>query len=106
MFRDSPPPPHSCGWSPNYRRVVGNDECEQCRSEDELILDTQRADQRRRARVFRPARARGLARPTSEREIAGPSDSPLIRRRTFIAPLEDLELDSIHLPTIPPRLDD
>ncbi|WP_268777955.1 hypothetical protein [Microbacterium sp. Root180] len=27
----------------------------------------------------------------------------LIRRQTFVAPLEEVELDSTHLPTIPPR---
>lgn len=103
MFRDQAPPPHTCGWSPNYRRTVSNDECERCRAEDELILDTQRADQKRRARIHRPARASVVVRPMTETPVAASSEPSLVRRQTFIAPVEELALDSTHLPTIPPR---
>lgn len=80
-------PPHSCGWSPHYRRTVSNDECERCRAEDELILDTQRVDQRRRARIYRPARASEAPAPVS---LAGGAGSGLeeapgeLRRQTFV----------------------
>jgi hypothetical protein len=104
MLRDSPPP-HTCGWSPDDRRTIGNDECERCRAEDELILDTQRADQKRRARIFRPARATTVFRAASAGEAAAPSDSSIVRRRTYVAPLEEVALDSTHLPTLPPRRD-
>ncbi|KRB36409.1 hypothetical protein ASD93_10050 [Microbacterium sp. Root180] len=103
MFRDPPPPEHTCGWSPNYRRTVSNDECERCRAEDELIVDTQRADQKKRARIYRPARATAVDRPMSGAHAVTSIEPSLIRRQTFVAPLEEVELDSTHLPTIPPR---
>lgn len=103
MFRESAPPEHTCGWSPNYRRTVSNDECARCRAEDEQILDTQRVDQKRRARIYRPARATAVVRPMSEAGSA-PTPSPaMIRRQTFVAPVSEPELDSTLLPTIPPR---
>lgn len=103
MFRDPAPPEHTCGWSPNYRRTVSNDECERCRAEDELIVDTQRADQKKRARIYRPARATAVDRPMSEPRALTSNEPSLIRRLTFVAPVEEVELDSTHLPTIPPR---
>lgn len=90
MRRESTPPPHTCGWSPHYRRTVSNDECERCRAEDELILDTQRVDQKKRARVFKPARASGAVRPTSDAGVAEPEEPSLVRRQTFVAPIEDV----------------
>lgn len=103
MFRDSPPPPHSCGWSPNYKRTVANDECERCKLEDELILDTQRADQKKRARMFRPAPAMITEMPMTEPQITRLPPPELVRRSSFIAPPVELALDSTHLPNIPPR---
>lgn len=82
---------------------MSNDECERCRAEDELILDTQRVDQKRRARLYRPARAATVVRPLAEPQAASPAESSPLRRQTFIAPSEAVELDSTHLPTIPPR---
>jgi|GEM_PF-2942957 len=80
-------PPHSCGWSPHYRRTVPNDECARCRAEDELILDTQRVDQRKRARTYRPARARhavGAAAGDSADRDASHEASVELRRQTFV----------------------
>ena len=101
MFRDPAPPEHTCGWSPNYRRTVSNDECPRCRAEDEQILDTQRADQKKRARIHRPARAAAIDRPMSEPRIGRADEAAPIRRETFIAPADEPALDSPHLPTIP-----
>ena len=103
MFRPSTPPPHSCGWSPNYRRTVPNDECERCKLEDELILDTHVADQKKRARVYRPASATGAVRTTSDLAVPEPDDPTLVRRETFIAPSDEVDLDSRLLPTPSPR---
>jgi hypothetical protein len=98
MRRDSTPPPHTCGWSPHYRRTVSNDECERCKLEDELILDTQRFDQKKRARVYRPAPATGAVRTTSSADVAVPADPGLVRRRTFVAPVDGIDLDSTLVP--------
>ncbi|MFB8145980.1 hypothetical protein ACFC1W_04455 [Microbacterium sp. NPDC056003] len=107
MFRDEAPPPHTCGWSPHYRRTVSNDECARCRAEDELILDTQRVDQKRRARLYRPARAAVVDPPMSEVAIARPGEQSLVRhRQTYVAPAEEVALDSTHLPSIPPHSTD
>lgn len=105
MFRQSTPPPHSCGWSPNYRRTVSNDECERCKLEDELILDTHVADQKKRARVYRPASATGAVRTTSDAEVTEPDDPALVRRETFIAPFDEVDLDSRLTPTLGLRRD-
>ncbi|MGN8553862.1 UNVERIFIED_CONTAM: hypothetical protein OHV15_14880 [Microbacterium sp. SLM126] len=82
---------------------MSNDECERCRAEDELIVDTQRADQKKRARIYRPARATAVDRPMSEAHAMTSNEPSLNRRRTFVAPVEEVGLDSTHLPTIPPR---
>ncbi|MFE7843605.1 hypothetical protein ACFUTX_00265 [Microbacterium sp. NPDC057407] len=103
MFGSPAPLEHTCGWSPNYRRTVANDECERCRAEDELILDTQRADQKKRARMYRPARARAVDRPESDVAVTRPAERSIVHRSSFVAPTFEVELDSPHLPTIPPR---
>lgn len=98
MRRNSTPPPHTCGWSPHYRRTVSNDECERCKLEDELILDTQRFDQKKRARAYRPTPATGAVRTTSEAEAVTPVESGLVRRETFVPPVDGIDLDSTLVP--------
>ena len=86
-------PDHTCGWSPQYRRTVANHECARCIAEDEQILDTQQFDQRKRARIHRPAR---VSRVVSALDIprAGPSVANSAeatpRRETFV-PLGDAD---------------
>ena len=100
MFRSPAPPPHTCGQSAKDQRTASNDDCERCRLEDRLILDTQVADQKKRARTFRPeaARARRTARvPVSRAENgAAPraQGEAVIRRSTFIPPVNGLDLDA------------
>lgn len=89
------PPDHTCGWSPHYRRTVPNHECERCRLEDELILDTALVSQKKRAKVYRPARASHAVLPTSD--FVDDEDDPLdgaaveLRRQTFV-PVGDEDL--------------
>lgn len=86
-------PEHTCGWSPQYRRTIPNDECERCRAEDELVLDTQRFDQRMRSWIHRPARVPHLV---SAEVIPGgampapDAEEPELRRETFV-PLGDTD---------------
>ena len=97
MLRNSAPPPHTCGEPSGDRRASNND-CEMCVLEDKLILDTQQFDQRMRSWVYRPARARRTARvpidPEPDRPVTSRQSEALIRRTTFIPPLEGLDLDA------------
>ncbi|KQP71388.1 hypothetical protein ASF40_06330 [Microbacterium sp. Leaf288] len=86
-------PEHTCGWSPQYRRTVSNDECERCRAEDELVLDTQRFDQRMRSWVHRPTRASQMVSAADIPAAGEPvldTEEPELRRETFV-PLSDTE---------------
>ncbi|MFB7891606.1 hypothetical protein ACFC1I_05360 [Microbacterium sp. NPDC056044] len=86
-------PDHTCGWSPQYRRTVANHECARCVAEDELILDTQKFDQRKRSWIYRPARVPRLVSaddiPSGD-SLAANGDEPAPRRETFV-PLGDAE---------------
>jgi hypothetical protein len=72
---------------------VPNDECERCRAEDELVLDTQQFDQRVRSWVHRPTRA---SRVVDAAEIPSGTAPPAreehaeLRRETFV-PLDDTD---------------
>lgn len=95
-----PPPPHTCGWSPDEGRTISNDECERCLLEDQLVLDTQIVAQRKRARTFRPARARSADRRASEIEVGttAPVQPAPLRRQTYIAPVVELDPDDTLFP--------
>jgi len=93
LMRRAELPEHTCGWSPHYRRTVPNHECARCIAEDEEILDTQRWEQKRRARTYRPARAQAAVGSLADSEDAAPVSEPPVelRRETFV-PLAPTEL--------------
>ena len=85
-------PEHTCGWSPQHRRTVPNHECERCRAEDELVLDTQRFDQKKRSWVHRPTRAANVVSAAdipSGDEPALDAEEPELRRVTFVPLTEE-----------------
>lgn len=67
-------------------------------------MDTHVADQKKRARVYRPAPANNAVRVTSD-AVSDPGHPSLIRRETFIAPIGGLDLDSKLFPAPGPRRD-
>jgi|GEM_PF-5666995 hypothetical protein len=91
--------------------MASNDGCERCLLEDKLVLDTQRFDQRVRSWVYRPARVRRTARVPLRTEarstVPRGQNEAVIRRTTFIPPLNGLDLDAKLIPTTGRRrLDD